>query len=131
MRRAVWPCVPGTCLGVRADCFRALGGLDERFSSITRTSTLCLRAREAGWGIALVEERARGASGGRQRVQDRRTFVLRFEESRRQLIEKHHSGVGASPARAAADRPGMRVLGAGAGGPSAVIRRRWALERRR
>ena len=110
-------CVPGTCLAVRADCFRALGGLDERFFLYHEDFDLCLRAREAGWGITLVEEARVAHRVGGSAFQDRRTFVLRFEESRRQLIEKHHPGVRGRACARAADWPGIASPGAGARGP--------------
>jgi N-acetylglucosaminyl-diphospho-decaprenol L-rhamnosyltransferase len=90
--QGVVPCVPGTCLAVRTECFQALSGLDERFFLYHEDFDLCLRARESGWGIALVEEAHVAHRVGGSAFQDRRAFVRRFEESRRQLILKHFQG---------------------------------------
>jgi N-acetylglucosaminyl-diphospho-decaprenol L-rhamnosyltransferase len=110
-------CVPGTCLAVRSDCFRALGGLDERFFLYHEDFDFCLRAREAGWGIALVEDARAVHRVGGSAFQDRRTFVLRFEESRRQLIEKYHPGTRGRALRALQRIGlGLRILGGGARG---------------
>ncbi|MGL6097522.1 MAG: glycosyltransferase family 2 protein [Fimbriiglobus sp.] len=49
-RRAV-PWVTGGCLLVRRDCFRQLGGMDERFFLYYEDVDLCQRARAAGWTV--------------------------------------------------------------------------------
>jgi hypothetical protein len=43
--------VTGACMLIRADLYRALGGMDESFSIALNDVDLCLRARQAGWGV--------------------------------------------------------------------------------
>jgi N-acetylglucosaminyl-diphospho-decaprenol L-rhamnosyltransferase len=87
------PCLPGTCLAVRRDCFQGLGGLDARFFLYHEDFDLCLRAREAGWRVALVSEASCVHRVGGSAFQDRPAFVARFWESWRELVDKHHPGV--------------------------------------
>lgn len=51
--------VSGTCMLVRTEVLRAVGGFDEGFGSYMEDVDLCLRVREAGWRVVTVT----GASG--------------------------------------------------------------------
>jgi N-acetylglucosaminyl-diphospho-decaprenol L-rhamnosyltransferase len=85
--------VSGACLLVARDLFLSLGGLDERFFLYFEDTDLCLRARSAGREALLVPKaRAVHAIGG-SAFQDRRDFLLRFHESRRLFLGKHHPGL--------------------------------------
>jgi hypothetical protein len=44
----------GTCLLVRVECATAIGGFDEAFGSYVEDVDFCLRARAAGWGVAVL-----------------------------------------------------------------------------
>ncbi|MFO0938531.1 MAG: glycosyltransferase family 2 protein [Gemmataceae bacterium] len=48
---AAVPWATGGCLLVRRDCFRALGGFDQRFFLYYEDVDLCKRALEAGYGV--------------------------------------------------------------------------------
>ncbi len=43
--------VTAACLLIRADMYRALGGMDENFAIALNDVDLCLRARQAGWRV--------------------------------------------------------------------------------
>jgi GT2 family glycosyltransferase len=84
--------ISGACLLVDRDLFASLGGLDERFFLYYEDTDLCVRARAAGRDALLVPEaRCRHVLGG-SAFQDRQEFLVRFHESRRLFIEKHHPG---------------------------------------
>jgi GT2 family glycosyltransferase len=86
------PALSGACLLVDRGLFDALGGLDERFFLYYEDTDLCVRARAARREALLVPAaRAVHAIGG-SAFRDRRDFLLRFHESRRRYIRKHHPG---------------------------------------
>jgi N-acetylglucosaminyl-diphospho-decaprenol L-rhamnosyltransferase len=83
----------GACLLVDRELFATLGGLDEAFFLYFEDTDLCLRARGAGRQALLCPgARAVHAIGG-SAFQDRRAFLLRFHESRRRFLRKHHPGL--------------------------------------
>ena len=93
-------CLSGACLLVRRAAFEALGGLDERFFIYYEDTDLGLRARAAGHRVRLVPAaRAVHLLGGSS-FQDRREFRLRFHESRRRFLAKHHRGAKGAALRA-------------------------------
>jgi GT2 family glycosyltransferase len=51
-------CVPGTVILVRADVFRTVGLLDERYYFASEVADLCLRARQQGY-LSAIDSRAR------------------------------------------------------------------------
>jgi len=83
----------GACLLVERDLFLSLGGLDERFFLYFEDTDLCLRARAAGREALLVPGAQAVHAIGGSAFQDRRDFFLRFHESRRRFIRKHHPGL--------------------------------------
>lgn len=46
--------ISGTCLLIRQECARAVGGFDEVYGSYSEDVDYCWRARAAGWKIGLV-----------------------------------------------------------------------------
>jgi len=107
-------CLSGACLLVRRAAFEALGGLDERFFIYYEDTDLAVRARAAGHRVRLVPAAQAVHLVGGSSFQDRLVFRVRFYESRRRFLAKHHRG----PKGAA-----LRVLhGAGFAVRSAVDR---------
>jgi hypothetical protein len=48
--------VSGAAMAFRAEVWKAAGPLDERFRFYCQDIELCLRARDAGWRVAVIEE---------------------------------------------------------------------------
>lgn len=46
--------VSGTCMVLRSEVLRSIGGFDEGFGSYMEDVDLCLRARSAGWRVASI-----------------------------------------------------------------------------
>lgn len=67
--------VSGTCMLVRAECLRAVGGFDEGFRSYVEDVDLCLRVREAGWRVATVTAAAGHGMGSVSSVRFRLTAI--------------------------------------------------------
>lgn len=67
--------VSGTCMLLRADTLRAIGGFDEGFGSYVEDVDLCLRAREAGWRVATVVAAAGRGLGSVSSIRFRLTAV--------------------------------------------------------
>jgi GT2 family glycosyltransferase len=86
-------CLSGACLLVRRAAFEALGGLDERFFIYYEDTDLSVRARAAGHRVRLVPEARAVHLVGGSSFQDRREFLIRFHESRRLFLAKHHRGL--------------------------------------
>jgi GT2 family glycosyltransferase len=93
-------CLSGACLLVRRTAFEALGGLDERFFIYYEDTDLGVRARAAGHRLRLVPAARAVHLVGGSSFQDRREFLLRFHESRRQFLIKHHRGLEGAALRA-------------------------------
>ncbi|HEY2944966.1 MAG TPA: glycosyltransferase family 2 protein [Vicinamibacteria bacterium] len=85
-------CVSGACLLVRRTAFEALGGLDERFFIYFEDTDLAVRARAAGYRVRLVPAAQAVHLVGGSSFQDRREFLVRFHQSRRRYLAKHHRG---------------------------------------
>lgn len=67
--------VSGTCLVVRTDALRAVGGFDEGFGSYMEDVDLCLRVREAGWRVVTVTAASGHGLGSVSEVRHRLTAV--------------------------------------------------------
>jgi GT2 family glycosyltransferase len=93
-------CLSGACLLVRRSAFEALGGLDERFFMYYEDTDLGLRATAAGHRLRLVPAARAVHLVGGSSFQDRREFLLRFHESRRRFLIKHHRGLEGAALRA-------------------------------
>jgi GT2 family glycosyltransferase len=85
-------CLSGACLLVRRAAFEALGGLDERFFIYFEDTDLAVRARAAGYRVRLVPAAQAVHLVGGSSFQDRREFLVRFHQSRRRYLAKHHRG---------------------------------------
>ncbi len=82
----------GSALLLRREALRDIGGLDERFFLYAEETDWQLRARQAGWDIAVadVEATHEGAgTGGDPRVRERH-----FYASAERYIRKHHGALG-------------------------------------
>jgi GT2 family glycosyltransferase len=86
-------CLSGACLLVRRSAFEVLGGLDERFFIYYEDTDLAVRARAAGHRVRLVPAAQALHLLGGSSFQDRREFLVRFHESRRRFLAKHHRGL--------------------------------------
>jgi GT2 family glycosyltransferase len=86
-------CLSGACLLVRRSAFEVLGGLDERFFIYYEDTDLAVRARAAGYRVRLVPAAQAVHLVGGSSFQDRRQFLIRFHESRRRFLAKHHRGL--------------------------------------
>jgi GT2 family glycosyltransferase len=91
--------VSGACLLVRRDVFVAIGGLDETYPSGFNDVDLCLRGREAGWGvvyagsIALIhhELQTYGSHYAGERAAHREAEVARFRQRWGNVVDLFHN----------------------------------------
>jgi N-acetylglucosaminyl-diphospho-decaprenol L-rhamnosyltransferase len=134
------PTLSGACLLLDTAFFRQLGGFDERFFLYFEDTDLSLRARALGRTLLLVPKAQAAHAIGGSAFQDRRDFLLRFHDSRRLFLRKHHAGVQAVllhgvhvfglglrvPAYGLASAWGGRALRERAEHHAAVLRRLWA-----
>ena len=67
--------VSGTCMLVRSECLRRVGGFDEGFGSYVEDVDLCLRVREAGWRVATAVDASGRGLGSVSSVRFRMTAV--------------------------------------------------------
>jgi hypothetical protein len=85
-------CVPGTVILVRADVFRRVGLLDERYYFASEVADLCLRAKQQGY-LSAVDTRARAFHNLERSSNLRETlhsyYIVR---NRFLLIRKFHQG---------------------------------------
>jgi N-acetylglucosaminyl-diphospho-decaprenol L-rhamnosyltransferase len=93
-------CLSGACLLVRRTAFESLGGLDERFFIYYEDTDLGVRARAVGHRLRLVPAARAVHLVGGSSFQDPREFLIRFHESRRLFLAKHHQGVKGATLRA-------------------------------
>ena len=85
--RAVEPCtwVSGSCMLMRRACILDVGPFDERFGSYVEDVDYCLRAADAGWGIAHVRGIAMNLTGSRSTqvhfLIERNSLLLDFKRA--------------------------------------------------
>ena len=89
-REVQW--VAGSCLAVRADAFRLVGGMDERFFLYWEDADLCRRLRDAGWRIVYLPAAAAVHRVGRSRRHARARSIRAFHRSAYLYFAKHRAG---------------------------------------
>ncbi len=67
--------VSGTCMLLRTECLRSVGGFDEGFRSYVEDVDLCLRVHDAGWRVATVVAAAGHGLGSVSAVRFRLTAI--------------------------------------------------------
>jgi N-acetylglucosaminyl-diphospho-decaprenol L-rhamnosyltransferase len=85
--------VAGSCLMVRADAFRSVGGMDEGFFLYWEDADFCYRLRAAGWEVAYLPEASiTHQVGGSSRHAQVRSIVA-FHRSAYRYYRKHRLGL--------------------------------------
>ena len=83
--------VPLACALVRAEAWRGVGGLDERFAFYYEDHDLCWRLERAGWEIAVLWEAEAVHVGGASSVAtDPSRWFLQYHESRVRYLRKRY-----------------------------------------
>jgi N-acetylglucosaminyl-diphospho-decaprenol L-rhamnosyltransferase len=86
------PWVAGSCLAVRADAFRSVGGMDERFFLYWEDADLCRRLRDAGWHVVYLPAAVAVHRVGRSRRHARARSIRAFHHSAYLYFAKHRAG---------------------------------------
>jgi hypothetical protein len=94
--------VAGSCLMVRADAFRSVGGFDERFFLYWEDADLCLRLRSVGWRIVHLPSAAVVHQAGRSSRHAAARSIIAFHRSALRYCVKHARGPGRYPLLAVA-----------------------------
>jgi hypothetical protein len=89
-RRVDW--VAGSCMTVKADAFRAVGGMDEQFFLYWEDADLCKRLQEAGWRTVYLPSAVVVHGVGRSRRHARALSVRAFHRSAFHYFAKHRAG---------------------------------------
>ena len=84
--------VYGCALLIRTETFRQLGGFDERFFLYYEDIDFCLRAREAGWEVALAPLAHVLHEGSRSTLDEPETKVYHHARSRILFFARHTRG---------------------------------------
>jgi GT2 family glycosyltransferase len=84
--------VAGSCLAVRADAFRSVGGMDERFFLYWEDADLCRRLRDAGWRTVYLPAAVAVHSVGRSRRHAGTLPIRAFHHSAYVYFAKHRAG---------------------------------------
>ena len=84
--------VYGCAMLVRADVFRTLGGLDERFFLYYEDIDFCLRAREAGWEVRMAPDAHALHEGSKSTRGEPSVKVYHHARSRRLFFRRHLRG---------------------------------------
>lgn len=84
--------VAGSCMAVRAEAFRQVGGMDEQFFLDREDADLCKRLREAGWKTAYLPSAVVVHGVGRSRRHARALSVRAFHRSAFLYFAKHRAG---------------------------------------
>jgi GT2 family glycosyltransferase len=82
----------GCALLVRAEAFRQLGGFDERFFLYYEDIDLCLRARDAGWDVALAPAAHVLHEGSKSTHDEPEAKVYHHARSRMLFFARHTRG---------------------------------------
>lgn len=98
----------GTCLLIRSECARAVGGFDESFGSYVEDVDFCLRARDAGWKVAVVTDAYAWGLGSA----DPGTATALMIANGYRLARKRRGAIGAMPVAGAAILQFARSLAA-------------------
>lgn len=84
--------VHGNCLMVRADAFRAVGGMDEKFFLYWEDADLCRRIRSAGWRVVFLPSARVVHYGRRGSRHAARRSIVAFHRSAYRYFSKHQHG---------------------------------------
>ena len=84
--------VYGCAMVVRADVFRKLGGLDERFFLYYEDIDFCLRARAAGWEVRMAPDAHALHEGSKSTRGEPSVKVYHHARSRMLFFRQHLSG---------------------------------------
>ena len=84
--------VYGCAMLVRADVFRELGGLDERFFLYYEDIDFCLRARDAGWEIRMAPDARALHEGSKSTERAPSVKVYHHARSRLLFFRRHLEG---------------------------------------
>ena len=87
----------GCALLVRAEAFREIGGFDERFFLYYEDIDLCLRARAAGWEIAMAPAARVFHEGSKSTRGEPAAKVYHHARSRVLFFSRHVRGMGRIP----------------------------------
>ena len=82
----------GCALVIRAETFRELQGFDERFFLYYEDIDLCLRARDAGWSVALAPEAHVLHEGSKSTEDEPAVKVYHHARSRILFFKRHTRG---------------------------------------
>jgi N-acetylglucosaminyl-diphospho-decaprenol L-rhamnosyltransferase len=82
----------GTCVLVRADAFREIGGFDEGFFLYWEDADLCLRLRERGGRIRYIPSAVVVHALGQSSARARARSLIAFHRSALRYYRKHHRG---------------------------------------
>jgi GT2 family glycosyltransferase len=84
--------VAGSCMAVKADAFRTVGGMDEQFFLYWEDADLCKRLKEAGWRTVYIPSAVVVHGVGRSRRHARALSVRAFHRSAYLYFAKHRAG---------------------------------------
>lgn len=80
----------GSCLLVREQAFRRIGGFDEQFFLYEEDADLCLRLRQAGWKVGFVPRSVVVHHQGRSVVENPFYAALAYQEGHLRYYGKHN-----------------------------------------
>jgi N-acetylglucosaminyl-diphospho-decaprenol L-rhamnosyltransferase len=83
--------VAGSCMAVKADAFRAVGGMDEQFFLYWEDADLCKRLKSAGWRTVYLPSAVAVHGVGRSRRHARTLSVRAFHRSAYLYFAKHRA----------------------------------------
>lgn len=80
----------GSCLLVRGEAFRQVGGFDEQFFLYEEDADLCLRLRQAGWKLGFIPPAVVVHHQGRSVAGNPYHAALAYQEGHLRYYEKHN-----------------------------------------